>query len=239
MLHRILINTASAPFDMTNSNFVARHPTLLSMLMLLCASPSPCRAQRTSLVGWRTWWRCTRLVSEMWRSWQAWICTGELPGATLKSSRSRPTCTPTRARSDLCWLVYVTDLFQPWWTYVVLGRDEIISVTLTYTSFSSAAALRCPCCGRFTEQSYSFHLLRHSFNTTELLASLHFSSFCSAAGKQDSPSALSLFHCRHSYSVKWHHTERNLQIKNKGHTFSMILWFHEQTEYIHQGLQLN
>lgn len=90
------------------------------MLMLLCSLLSPCRTQRRSLTGWRTWWRCTRLELEMWRSWQAWTCTAEPHGATLKSYRSRPTCTPTRVRSDLCWLRlhYITDLFQLWWMYV-------------------------------------------------------------------------------------------------------------------------
>lgn len=72
----------------------------LATILKGCLLP-PCRAQRRSLAGWRTWWRCTRPESETWRFSPAWTCTVEQPGATPKSSRSRPTCTPTRVRSDI------------------------------------------------------------------------------------------------------------------------------------------
>ena len=60
----------------------------------------PCRVPRRNPAGWRIWWRRTRLGSEMWRSWQAWISTAGPHGATPRSSPSRPTCTPTRVKSD-------------------------------------------------------------------------------------------------------------------------------------------
>lgn len=87
------------------------------VLMLLCCSHLPRRAQRRSPDGWRTWWRCTQLESEMWSSWRAWTCTAKPAATTLKSSRLRPTCTPMRARSDsrwVCWS-YVGAPVKLWW----------------------------------------------------------------------------------------------------------------------------
>lgn len=124
---------------------------------------SSCRAQRRSPTGWRTWWRCTQLESEMWRSWRAWTCTAEPAGVTPKSSHWRPTCTPTRVRSDPCCLRWhcVTTVFKPWWINVVHGGDALISTTLTYTSFSSGWKRRMFRSIRFMVLSLDicFHLL--------------------------------------------------------------------------------
>lgn len=144
---------------------------------------APCRAQRRSPAGWRTWWRCTQLESETWRSWRAWTCTAGPPGATPKSSRSRPTCTPTRARSDLrC-------SHERYWSLSNRGgcmwyKEEMPSSLLHWPTAAPALAGCCGCrmqllCGVHVvalslniwfSLIHFIHLLRFSFDTTELLA---------------------------------------------------------------------
>lgn len=175
--------------------------------MLLCSSLPPCRTQRRSLAGWRIWWRCTQLESEMWRSWRAWTCTAEPPGATLKSSRSRPTCTPTRARSDLCPPALLTRSYWSFSTVVdVCGtRKRCDHLYYTDLQLEATAALQHPRCGPFTEHlvwSHSFHphvdiQLWHHWATP--CGTAH----CSRKAKQFLRSVL-LFHGCNSNSVKWH-----------------------------------